>query len=77
MTERQMNPDLTDAEIDNICDGLKQSAAKVRFLEGLGLTVRRKPNGRPLVHREHYDAMRGAGRVAAPSGGRGIAWGKL
>lgn len=58
-----MTSDLTDEEIDNICDGYTQSAAKVRYLRGLGLTVERKPNGRPLVNRAHYDAVRG--QVAA------------
>ena len=51
--------DLTDNEIDNICDGYVQSAAKVRFLRSMGLVVRRKPNGRPLVNRAHYDAVTG------------------
>ena len=51
--------DLTDAEIDAICAGYVQSAAKVRYLRALGLTVRQKPNGRPLVNRNHYDAVLG------------------
>lgn len=51
--------DLTDIEIDNICAGYVQSAAKVRFLQSIGLVVRRKPNGRPLVNRSHYDAVMG------------------
>lgn len=42
---------LTDAEVDDICAGLKQNAAKVRFLQRLGYHVERKPNGRPLVRR--------------------------
>lgn len=63
-----MTPDLTDAEVDAICDGLKQSGAKVRYLRTLGLTVKRKPNGRPLVNRKHYDAVRG-GVVAADGNG--------
>lgn len=49
--------DLSDAEIDAICAGLVQNAAKVRHLQRLGLTVRQKPNGRPLVNRAHYDAV--------------------
>ena len=53
------SPDLSDAEIDDICSGLRQNAAKVRFLRGLGLHVERKPNGRPLVNRAHYDTVRG------------------
>lgn len=55
-----MTTDLTDAEIDSICDGYVQNAAKVRFLRAMGLTVRIKPNGRPLVNRSHYDAVHGA-----------------
>jgi hypothetical protein len=54
-----MTSDLTDSEIDSICDGYVQNAAKIRYLRGLGLTVERKPNGRPLVNRSHYDAVRG------------------
>ncbi len=58
--------DLTDTEIDNICAGYVQSAAKVRFLQSMGLVVRRKPNGRPLVNRAYYDAaMGGSGSAVA------------
>ena len=42
---------LTDAEVDAICGGLRQNAAKVRYLGNLGYEVKRKPNGRPLVRR--------------------------
>ena len=56
--------DLKDQEIDSICDGYVQNAAKIRFLRSLGLTVERKPNGRPLVNRSHYDAIRGCAAVA-------------
>lgn len=55
--------DLTDAEIDLICDGYTQNAAKVRYLQSMGLTVRRKPNGRPLVNRSHYEAVNGSPRA--------------
>jgi hypothetical protein len=48
---------LSDSEVDDICAGLKQNAAKVRFLERMGLKVRRKPNGRPLVSRSAYDSL--------------------
>lgn len=40
-----MTADLTDSEVDNICDGYVQNAAKIRYLRALGLTVERKPNG--------------------------------
>lgn len=51
--------ELTDAEVDQICAGLRQNAAKVRFLQRLKVRVERKPNGRPLVNRAHYVAVRG------------------
>lgn len=47
--------DLSDAEIDSICEGLTQNAAKVRFLQRLGLHVERRPNGRPLVARSEWE----------------------
>jgi hypothetical protein len=56
---RILPPDLTDDEVDHICAGLRQNAAKVRFLQRLKLRVERKPNGRPLVSRSHYEAVRG------------------
>lgn len=46
----------TDAEVDDMCDGLTQDAAKIRFLRRLGLRVDRKPNGRPLAWRPAPDA---------------------
>lgn len=52
-----MTADLSDSEIDDVCNGLRQNAAKVRFLQRMGLFVRRKPNGRPLVNRMHYNVV--------------------
>lgn len=51
--------DLTEAEIAMICEPLKQPAAQIRYLRRLGLRVDRKPNGKPLVNRQHYNAVRG------------------
>lgn len=66
--------DLPDPEIDAICAGLVQNAAKVRYLRSMGLTVRQKPNGKPLVNRAHYDAvMLGASSKSAQAP-RGIRW---
>lgn len=48
---------LTDAEIDALCDPLKQASAQVRFLRASGLTVTVKPNGRPAVVRKHAEAV--------------------
>lgn len=67
-----MLPHLSDEEIDDICAGLTQSAAKVRYLRGLGLTVGEKPNGRPLVARVNFDAVLGGVARVSPGqpGGR-------
>ncbi|MBH2011114.1 MAG: hypothetical protein I8H71_15570 [Xanthomonadaceae bacterium] len=55
-------PYLTDGEISAMCEPLKQSAAQLRYLEGLGLLVAKKPNGRPMVLRSELDRVLGAGR---------------
>ena len=44
-------PYLTDAEVADMCAGLKQPAAMIKYLRGLGLRVDKKPNGRPLAWR--------------------------
>ena len=69
-------PDLTDQEVDEICGGLKQNAAKVRFLRGLGVAVERKPNGRPLVNRAHYSEIRSGAKKDRPAAndGSGPRW---
>jgi Domain of unknown function (DUF4224) len=51
-------PDLSDVEVRDICGGLRQPAAQVRYLMRLGVQVARKPNGKPLVSRTHYEAVR-------------------
>jgi hypothetical protein len=62
--------DLTDEEVDRICHPLKQGAAQLRFLRSLGLTVARRPDGRPLVNRAHYNLVRGGAPAnTAPSDG--------
>lgn len=52
-----MTPWLSQDEIDDLCEPLTQHAAQLRFIRRLGLTVREKPNGAPLVMRAHFDAM--------------------
>jgi hypothetical protein len=69
-------PYLTDAEVDDICAGLKQNAAKVRFLERMGLKVRRKPNGRPLVSRTAYDSLERPDARASNDDDEGFNWSK-
>lgn len=64
-----MSAFLTDAEVDDMTQGLCQNGARVRFLEGLGLVVRRKPNGRPLVLRSQAEAvLAGAAGLDAQEG---------
>lgn len=67
-------PDLSDTEIDEICGGLRQNAAKIRYLRSLGLTVRVKPNGRALVSRAHYEKVTSGGTEAATAATAGPAW---
>lgn len=69
-----MTPDLTDAEIDLICDGLVQHHARVRYLKRMGLTVRRKPNGKPLVNRAHYEAVMNGSPASRQPAARGPVW---
>lgn len=52
-----MTPWLSDDEIHDLCAGLTQSAAQARYLRRLGLTVREKPNGRPLILRAEIEAL--------------------
>lgn len=53
--EKRMTPWLTQSEIDDLCEPLKQHAAQLRFIRHLGITVREKPNGAPLVMRVHFE----------------------
>ena len=64
-----MTPDLTDSEIDQICAGLVQNAAKVRYLKALGLHVDRRPNGRPLVSRSEWDRRNNSNPHNKPANG--------
>jgi hypothetical protein len=52
-----MPPWLTPKEIADLCKPLKQAAAQIRFMRSLGLTVRTKPNGTPLVMRSHLEEV--------------------
>lgn len=64
-----MTPDLTDSEVDQICAGLVQNAAKVRYLQALGLRVDRRPNGRPLVSRSEWDRRNNSVTTNKPANG--------
>ncbi|MDH2915305.1 MAG: hypothetical protein PXX77_00365 [Gallionella sp.] len=46
---------LTQSEIDDLCMPLKQSAAQIRFMRGIGIKVFNKPNGAALVFRAHLE----------------------
>jgi len=52
-----IRPDLTDDEVDALCAGLTQNAAKIRYLRRMGLRVERRPNGRPLVARAEWERI--------------------
>ena len=69
-----MTPDLTDTEIDLICDGYVQNHARVMYLRRMGLTVRQKPNGKPLVNRAHYDAIMNPSTKTNRATANGPAW---
>jgi hypothetical protein len=56
---------LTDAEIDALCEPLKQPAAQVRYLRDvLKLNASTKPNGRALVVRSHAEKVLSGERPA-------------
>jgi hypothetical protein len=55
---------LSDEEIAGICEPLKQHAARVKFLRGLGMKVGTKPNGKPLVARSEWERVMGDGKGA-------------
>lgn len=68
-----MLPFLTDEEIDGICAGLTQSAAKIRYLrEVVRVPVERKPNGRPLVRRVDWERRQPSAQNDSPA--RGPKW---
>lgn len=57
---------LSDEEIADICRPLKMPAAQRRHLARLGLLVKSKPNGQPLVARAEFErVMTGATAAAA------------
>lgn len=63
-----MTPWLAQSEIDDLCEPLKQHAAQLRFIRSLGITVREKPNGAPLVMRAHFEeTMNPAGKKRPPA----------
>lgn len=62
-----MSPDLTNEEVDRICEGLTQNHAKRRYLRSLGLHVERRPNGRPLVARAEWERCLVAKTQASPA----------
>lgn len=59
MTDDYHPPWLTDEELADLCKPLTQPAAQIRFLESLGLTIKQKPNGTPLVLRSSVDEVLG------------------
>ncbi len=63
-------PYLTDDEVAGLCTPLQQAHAQIKYLQGLGLAVTRKPNGRPLLMRSELERVLGGGRmIPANEGG--------
>lgn len=59
---------LSQEEIDDLCEPLTQSAAQIRYLRSLGLTVKVKHSGAPLVIRTHFEEiMNPAGKKRQPA----------
>lgn len=61
---------LTDEEIATICRPYRQRAAQLRYLRSLGLAVRPRPDGSPLVARSHFEQVMGAMDRPAANGPR-------
>ncbi len=62
-----MAPYLTDDEISDICRPLKLPAAQRRHLARLGMLVKTRPDGRPLVARSEFERVMSG---APPAAGR-------
>ena len=52
-----MTPYLSDAEVLEICDPLKLGKAQCRYLARLGMVVKNKPNGKPLIARGEFERV--------------------
>lgn len=66
-----MNPWLSDAEVNDLCEPLTQAAAQCRYMKDvLQLPVKRKPNGRPLVLRSSVEGMAAHPQAAGAAEGR-------
>ncbi|QOR55234.1 MAG: hypothetical protein SHS37scaffold220_3 [Phage 67_12] len=62
-----MLPFLSDEEIAEICRPLRMPAAQRRHLARLGLLVKMKPNGQPLVARAEFERVMTGAPVARAS----------
>jgi hypothetical protein len=60
-------PFLTDDEIANICQPLRMPAAQRRHLERLGLLVKIRPDGKPLVGRAEFERVMTAAPAVRPA----------
>lgn len=69
MHETAVHPYLTNAEILEIVDPLTQPAAIVRWFKNNGYTVKVRPNGMPLVTRQHFEQVTGGNVDPVTSGG--------
>lgn len=58
---------LSDAQIDSMCEGIKRNHERLTYLRSLGLTVKEKPNGKPLVMISNVEAVLGGVPSSKPS----------
>lgn len=56
-------PFLTQAEITDICSPLIAGAAQCKYLERMGMLVKRKRNGSPLVARTEFERVMTGGQI--------------
>ena len=56
---------LSNAELAELCRPLKQPAAQIRYLQQIGVRVRRRPDGTPLVLKSDLAAGLWVARGAA------------
>ena len=71
-----MNVILSEDEIDRLCKPLTQRAAQARKLSAmLGCTVKRRPDGLPIVTPNMLERLEGGGSVKAQNDA-GINWSK-
>ena len=55
-----IQPFLTDDEIADLGRPLVQPRARAKHLQSMGLVVKKRPDGAPVVGRKHFEEVMGA-----------------